>query len=132
MDFEAENITQWKSMKSHSSLISLIFGYGVSIFSNTVIGNSLLNSNLYNPILLVYLNFIDETFAADLVDMNYWNKYSNNRYILTVIDVFSKFAWGIAPLSYISGVWSFSANVSDDIDSRFCLSVYQWFLKNNV
>jgi hypothetical protein len=52
----------------------------------------------------VEVSNIDETFAADLVDMNYWKKYNNNnRYILTVIDIFSKFAWGI-PLQTKTGV----------------------------
>jgi len=35
---------------------------------------------------------IDEIFGADLVDMNEW-KTKKYRYILTVIDIFSKYAW---------------------------------------
>jgi hypothetical protein len=44
----------------------------------------------------VEVNHIDETFGADLVDMGYWKDYNKKyRYILTVIDIFSKFAWAI-------------------------------------
>lgn len=39
---------------------------------------------------------IDETFQADLVEMiPYANQNRNFKYILTVIDVFSKYAWAI-------------------------------------
>jgi len=44
----------------------------------------------------VYVTHIDDQFQADLVDMQEFKKYNNDtNYILTVIDVFSKFACGI-------------------------------------
>ena len=57
---------------------------------------------------------IDEIFGADLVDMNEWKKDNNKiRYILTVIDVFSKFAWAI-PLIDKSG-----ASIKEGLDTIF-------------
>jgi len=42
----------------------------------------------------VYVNGIDKIWAADLVEMQAFSKFSRGvRYLLTVIDVFSKFAW---------------------------------------
>ena len=46
----------------------------------------------------VNVNVIDEIWAADLIDMLAFSKDNNGiKYLLTVIDVFSKFAW-IVPL----------------------------------
>ena len=46
----------------------------------------------------VYANGIDEMWAADLVEMGKFSKWNNGvRYLLMVIDVFSKFGW-IEPL----------------------------------
>jgi hypothetical protein len=68
-----------------------------------------LAKELHKPIIKkfekrrVEVNHIDETFGADLVDMGYWKEYNNKyRYILTVIDIFSKFAWAI-PLKSKTG-----------------------------
>ena len=45
-----------------------------------------------NPVIAENIN---ENFQADLVDMQKFASVNkNNRYILTVIDVFSKYAWG--------------------------------------
>ena len=39
---------------------------------------------------------IDDTWGCDLVEMQEWNKQNRGyRYMLTVIDVFSKYAWAI-------------------------------------
>jgi hypothetical protein len=39
---------------------------------------------------------VDEIWSADLVDMQYDSKDNNGfRYLLTVIDVMSKFAWAV-------------------------------------
>lgn len=47
---------------------------------------------------------IDETFQADLVEMiPYASKNQNFKYILTVIDVFSKFAWAF-PIKNKTGI----------------------------
>jgi len=44
----------------------------------------------------VYVKRIDDIWGADLVEMQEWNKKNKGfRYLLTVIDVFSKFAWSI-------------------------------------
>ena len=38
----------------------------------------------------------DETWSADLIDKSSLSKYNNNyKYILTVIDIFTKYAWAI-------------------------------------
>ena len=45
----------------------------------------------------VYARDIDYLRQADLVDMTHWSDHNDGyRYILTVIDVFSKFAWAVA------------------------------------
>jgi len=42
----------------------------------------------------VYVNGIDKIWAADLVEMQAFSKFSRGvRYLLTVIDVFSKYGW---------------------------------------
>ena len=58
-----------------------------------------LAAELHKPIIKkfdkrkVEVMHIDETFGADLADMGYWKDYNKNyRYILTVIDIFSKFS----------------------------------------
>jgi len=44
----------------------------------------------------VYVNGIDKIWAADLVDMQSFSKFNRGvKYLLTVIDVFSKFGWMI-------------------------------------
>jgi hypothetical protein len=51
----------------------------------------------------VYVSGIDEIWAADLVDMQSFAKDNDGvRYLLTVIDVFSKYGW-IVPLNDKSG-----------------------------
>ena len=45
-----------------------------------------------------------ETWSADLIDMSSLSKYNNNyKFILTVIDIFTKYAWAI-PLKKKSGL----------------------------
>ena len=49
------------------------------------------------------MNAIDEIWAADLIDMQAFSKDNNGiKYILIVIDVFSKFVW-IVPLKLKTG-----------------------------
>ena len=44
------------------------------------------------------MNSIDEISASDLIDMQAFSKDNNGiKYLLTVIDIFSKFVW-IVPL----------------------------------
>ena len=46
----------------------------------------------------------DETWSADLIDKSSLSKYNNNyKFILTVIDIFTKYAWAI-PLKNKSGL----------------------------
>ena len=51
----------------------------------------------------VNVNGIDEIWAADLIDMQAFSKGNNGiKYLLTVIDIFSKFVW-IVPLKQKTG-----------------------------
>ena len=53
-----------------------------------------------NPIIV---SNIDEQWQADLVDMQAFSKHNNGfKYILTVIDIFSKYAWAL-PIKDKSG-----------------------------
>ena len=46
----------------------------------------------------------DETWSADLIDKSSLSKYNNNyKFILTVIDIFTKYGWAI-PLKNKSGL----------------------------
>ena len=62
-----------------------------------------LAEELYKPVTRkfqrVNVNSIDEILAADLIDMQAFSKDNNEiKYLLTVIDIFSKFVW-IVPLT---------------------------------
>ena len=49
------------------------------------------------------MNSIDEIWAADLIDMQTFSKDNNGiKYLLTLIDIFSKFVW-IVPLKRKTG-----------------------------
>jgi len=51
----------------------------------------------------VQVKTIDDIWGADLVEMQEWSKKNKGfQYLLTVIDVFSKLAWGM-PLKEKSG-----------------------------
>ena len=42
------------------------------------------------------MNEVDDVWAADLVEMQEWKKVNKGyRYILNVIDYFSKYAWSV-------------------------------------
>ena len=52
----------------------------------------------------VYSGFRDNIWGADLVDMQLISKFNKGfRYILYVIDIFSKYAW-VVPLKHKKGV----------------------------
>ena len=52
------------------------------------------------PRRTVIANGIDEIWSADLVDMQAFSKFNRGvKYLLTVIDVFSKYAWAIPLVS---------------------------------
>ena len=63
---------------------------------------------LFNPVTRkcrrrrVNRNDINEIWAADLIDMQLFSKDNGIKYLLTVIDIFSKFAW-IVPLKRKTG-----------------------------
>ena len=51
----------------------------------------------------VYVSGIDKIWAADLVDMQAFSKYNKGvKYLLTVVDIFSKYGWMI-PLKNKTG-----------------------------
>ena len=51
----------------------------------------------------VYVNGIDEIWAADLVDMQAFSEFNDGiKYLLAIIDVFSKFGW-MVPLKDKTG-----------------------------
>ena len=52
----------------------------------------------------IIVNHIDEIFAADLVEMQKFAKLNKGyRYLLTCIDIFSKYAW-VIPLKDKKGI----------------------------
>ena len=74
-------------------------GLGLSIKKNLKFTNELADE-LYKPVnskfqrRRVNVNSIDEIWAADLIDMQAFSKDNNwIKYLLTVIDIFSKFFW---------------------------------------
>ena len=53
------------------------------------------------------MNGIDEIWAADLIDMRAFSKHNNGiKYLLTVIDIFSKFAINNAIVIILYGIYS--------------------------
>lgn len=85
---------------------------------------------------------IDDTWQADLIDMQNVSKYNNNyRYLLSIIDVFSKYAW-VIPLknktqdSIIEAFKSIFKNrkpqrLHTDAGSEFIGQATQKFLSDN-
>ena len=68
---------------------------------NEIKENQQLANELHKPIIRkfqkrkVYGSYKDNIWGSDLADMQLISKYNNkkNRYLLCVIDVFSKYAW---------------------------------------
>ncbi len=55
------------------------------------------------PKRVVFVRNVDDTFGADLVDMRALSKQNKGfKYILMVMDVFSKYGWAI-PLKFKTG-----------------------------
>ena len=53
---------------------------------------------------IVFAKNVDDVWAADLVDMQAFSKFNNGfKYILMIIDVFSKFGWAV-PLKTKTGI----------------------------
>ena len=77
--------------------------------------NEQLAEELYKPIIRkfkkrkVYSAFKDNIWGADLVDMQLISKFNKGfRFLLCVIDIFSKYAW-VVPLKDKKGVSSVNA-----------------------
>ena len=92
-----------KSIFGKSSKLKLYFGLGHPVQKNLKF-TSELAEELYKPVTRncqrrkVNVNSIDEIWADDLMDMQAFLKDNNGiKYLLTVIDIFSKFVW-IIPL----------------------------------
>ena len=73
--------------------------------SNKILSEELHKSKRKNyPRRKIIFNHIDEIFAADLVEMQKFAKLNKGyRYLLTCIDIFSKFAW-VIPLKDKKGI----------------------------
>ena len=66
----------------------------------------------------VFVNGIDEIWAADLIDMQSFAEYNDGtKYLLCVIDIFSKYGW-IVPLKDKSGKSVAEAFTKIFIDER--------------
>ena len=103
--------------KIDKALVSGIIGakhkFGLGIKTNNdakITWNDQLADELHKPIRKhfpkrrVLVSKIDDTWAADLVDMQKLSKYNNGyRYLLAVIDIFSKYGW-LIPLKNKTGV----------------------------
>ena len=70
----------------------------------------LLAKKLFSPLITKFRReriiplYKDETWSADLIDKSSLSKYKNNhKFIITVIDTFTKYAWAI-PLKNKSGL----------------------------
>jgi transposase-like protein len=78
---------------------------------------------LHRPIVrkfrkrMVYVKGIDDTWAADLIDMQSFAKFNDGvKYLLSVIDIFSKYGW-IVPIKDKTG-----KSVADAFDKIFTSS----------
>jgi len=78
--------------------------------SDRVSWSSPLATELHKPVTKnfpkqkVYVTGIDKIWAADLVDMKAFSRFNHGvKYLLTVIDVFSKYGW-MLPLKDTTGV----------------------------
>ena len=79
-------------------------GFGVENH-NKILSEELHKSKRKNyPRLKIIVNHIDEIFAADLVEMQKFAKLNKGyRYLLTCIDIFSKYSW-VIPLKDKKGI----------------------------
>ena len=85
---------------------SKVSGSGVKLIPE----NELLTDELHKPIIRkfekrkVYSTFKDNIWGADLADMQLLSKYNRGiRFLLCVIDIFSKYAW-VGPLKDKKGI----------------------------
>ena len=92
----------------NSSQVKLISGWAILLKKKLKFTNELAEE-IYKPVArkfqrrIVNGNSIDEIWAAELIDMQVFSKVNNGiKYLLTVIDIFSKCVW-IVPLKRKSG-----------------------------
>ncbi|UYV67413.1 hypothetical protein LAZ67_5000502 [Cordylochernes scorpioides] len=81
----------------------------------------------------VYVSGIDDQWQADLVDMQN-NIDRGSKYILTVIDIFSKYAWAV-PIKYKSGneiVEAFSLIFKERLPDKIQTDKGKEFINKNV
>ena len=83
---------------------------GSGVASNGIKQNLKLAEELYKPIIrnfkkrTVYSEFIENSWGADLTDMELISQLNKGfRFLLWVIDIFSKYAW-VVPLKDKKGV----------------------------
>ena len=83
---------------------------GGGIANNDIKQNLDLTEELHKPIIIkfkkskVYSGFRDNIWGADLADMQLISKFNKGfRFLLCVIDIFSKYAW-VVPLKDKKGV----------------------------
>jgi hypothetical protein len=66
----------------------------------------------------VYVNSIDQTWAVDLIDMQQYSKQNKHyKYLLAVIDIFSKYGW-LIPLKNKTGL-TVSEELKNNIIKKF-------------
>ena len=77
---------------------------------STITTKQLLAKEVFSPQITKFRReriiplYKDETWSADLIDKSSLSKYNNNyKFILTVIDMFTKYAW-VIPLKNKSGL----------------------------
>ena len=92
----------------NSSKLKLVSGWAIILKKYLKFTNELAEE-LYKPVTRkfqrrrVNVNSIEEIWANDLIEMQAFSKDNNGiKYLLTVIDIFSKFVW-IVPLKRKTG-----------------------------
>ena len=97
---------KYKQVKLYLQKSGFIFTKGSGLKENqgNFLQNSQLSNELHKPIIRkfkkrkVYSSFKDNIWGVDLADMQLISKHNQGvRYILCVIDLFSKYAW-VVPL----------------------------------
>ena len=114
-----KHIADEKMIKSINELPYKDQQYGTFLVKNIIRSKRKLGLGVHNKILSeelhkskrknyprrrIIVNHIDEIFAADLVEMQKFAKLNKGyRYLLTCIDIFSKFSW-VIPLKDKKGI----------------------------
>ena len=114
-----KHIADEKMIKAINELPYKDQQYGTFLVKNIIRSKRKLGLGVHNKILSeelhkskrknyprrrIIVNHIDEIFAADLVEMQKFSKLNRGyRYLLTCIDIFSKFSW-VIPLKDKKGI----------------------------